>query len=56
MGLEVPKSDSGIQKIYEELIAIYNAGRVTTMSDEELRDLVKKHMPDRYAEYESKKK
>jgi len=54
--IDVPKSDPGIQKIYEELIATYNAGRVTTMSDEEMRDLVKRHMPEVYAQYEAKKK
>lgn len=55
-GLEVSKSDPGVQKIYEEITAQYDEGRVTSFSEQEMLALVKRHLPEVYAQYAGRTK
>jgi hypothetical protein len=43
---KVDKNHPAIQKIYDIIIAQYDHGRVTSMSDKEMMALVKKYMPE----------
>ncbi len=45
---EISKDNPAIKKIYEWVMKEYEDGRITTISDEELVEMVKKYLPDLY--------
>lgn len=42
----VDKNHPSIARIYDEILSLYDNGRVTSMSDKEMTALVKRHMPE----------
>jgi len=45
---EISKDNEAIKKIYDWVIKEYEDGRITTISDDELVEMVKKYLPDLY--------
>jgi isopropylmalate/homocitrate/citramalate synthase len=47
---EVPKDHPAIKEMYNWVTQEYEDGRITTISDQELIEMVRKHLPDIYNE------
>jgi isopropylmalate/homocitrate/citramalate synthase len=48
---KLSKTDMGVQKIHSEVRRIYEEGRVTRMGNDEMMDLVMKHLPQLIRKY-----
>jgi len=45
---KIKKDNKNISKIYEWIMKEYDEGRITAISDEEMKDMVKEYLPDIY--------
>ncbi len=51
---KMSKDDPKLRKVYEEIMKMYNNGRVTPLSDEEILGLIREHMPDFWNKYSNR--
>jgi hypothetical protein len=48
LGVRVDKHEAGIEAMYQEIQGLYDRGRVSSLTQDELMALARKHLPSRF--------